>query len=204
MTFDDVTYIGPPIDDPELLDELPAELVAILEQTNGLIAGRGAIHLRGAVREPVWHSLRAAWRGAESFVERYRSVGSGDVPFAQDALGDQYLLRSGAVWRLDAEADEVEPYAASLQEFLAGVSANAVEYLTLGPLVAFWDEGGALAPGQLLSVFPPLLMRPDERGHSYRAVSAIDRLGALAAFAAQVRELPDGTPIRISVSRPVD
>src|SRR5690348_13198836 len=128
MTFEDVTFVGPPIDDPELLAEVPPELAAVLQQVNGLVAGYGAVHLRGAVREPSWHSLRGAWHGAEGFAARYRSVRPDDVPFAQDALGDQYLLRDGAVWRLSTEADEVEPFADALADFLAGVGADAVEY----------------------------------------------------------------------------
>lgn len=70
------------------------------------------------------------------------------------------------MWRLSAECDEVEPYAASLTEFLGRVSADAVRYLVLGPLVAFWDEGGTLAPGELLSVYPPLITAGLERNAS--------------------------------------
>lgn len=199
MTFDELTYKGPPVDDPALLDELPPELASLLRQTNGFVAGRGAFHLRGACVAPAWHSLRAAWRGPASFAVRYRSVRPTDIPFAQDALGDQYLLREGTVCRLSAECDEVEPYAASLAEFLERVSADAVRYLVLGPLVAFWGEGGTLAPGKLLSVYPPLIVKHDG-GYSYRAVSAADRLGALAGFAARVRDLPDGTRVRITIA----
>jgi hypothetical protein len=197
MEFDHVTYQGPAIDDHGVLEELPEELASILQQVNGVIAGAGAFHLRGACHEPVWHSLAVAWRGPTSVVARYRSVREGDIPFAQDALGDQYLWREGAVVRLDAESDETTEIAPSLVEFLEQVSASPVEYLRLGPLVAFWEEGGALAPGQLLSVYPPLVMRADSAGYSYRAIDAADRLGALAALAAQIRDLPDGTSIRV-------
>ncbi len=164
MEFDHVTYQGPAIDDDAVLEELPEELASILQQVNGVIAGAGAFHLRGACREPAWHSLAAALHGPTSFAARYRSVREGDIPFAQDALGDQYLLREGAVVRLDAESDETKDVAPSLVEFLEKVSASPVEYLQLGPLVAFWEEGGTLAPGQLLSVYPPLVMRADSAG----------------------------------------
>ncbi len=199
MIFDDVTYVGPPVDDQALLDELPGQLADILRQTNGLVACSGAFHLRGACSDPVWHSLRAAWRGPTAFAATYRSVHPGDIPFAQDALGDQYLLRESRVWRLSAESDEVEACAASLTEFLERVSADPIRYLLLGPLVAFWNEGGVLAPGQLLSVYPPLVTEHNGR-YSYRAISASDRLGALASFASQVRDLPDGTTVSITTT----
>jgi hypothetical protein len=199
MMFDEITYVGPPVGDPALLDELPRELADLLRQTNGFVASRGAFHLRGACTAPTWHSLRAAWRGPTAFAASYRSVRPTDIPFAQDALGNQYLLRERDVWRLSAECDEVEPLAASLAEFLERVSADAVRHLVLGPLVAFWEEGGTLAPGELLSVYPPLVVKHDA-AYSYRAVSAADRLGALAGFAARVRDLPDGTPVRITTT----
>ena len=198
MTFEHITFVGPPVDDPALIDELPSELADVLRQTNGLIAGAGAFHLRGACAGPAWHSLRAVWRGPESVAAHYRSVGAADVPFAQDALGDQYLWRAGRIVRLSAESDDVEEVAPSLHEFLERVSASPVEYLALGPLVAFWEQGGKLAPGQLLSVYPPLVIHPDTQGYSYRAVSAADRLGALAAFAARIRDLPDGTSVHVT------
>jgi hypothetical protein len=200
MTFDDITYVGPPVNDPALLDELPSELADILRQMNGFVASGGAFHLRGACVSPPWHSLRAAWHGRESFAARYHSVRLTDVPFAQDALGDQYLLREGAVWRLSGESDDVEPFAESLANLLKQVAADAVRYLVLGPLVAFREQGGTLAPGQLLSVYPPLIMQSDAGGYSYRAVSAADLLGAHARLAAKIRDLPDGAAVRITIT----
>lgn len=199
MTFAHVSYIGPPIDDPGLLGELPAELAGVLGQANGRIAAGGAFHLRGACAAPAWHALRAAWWGPQSVAARYPSVRPADVPFGQDVLGDQYLWREGEVWRLSAECDEVTAVAPSLEAFLAGVAGAPVEFLGLGPMAAFWAEGGRLEPGQLLSVYPPLVFRPVAGGVSYRAVSVADRLGALASLALQLRELPDGTPVAIVV-----
>jgi len=202
MTFENITYTGPPVSNAALLRELPSELAAVLAHTNGMVAGRGAIHLRGVCDSPLWHSLEVAWRGPLSFAARYRSVRQSDIPFAQDALGDQYLWREGTVWRLNAESDELELQESSLPCFLDAVSADAATYLKLGPLVAFWEQNGSLVPGQLLSVYPPLLVRPDAGRYSYRAVSAADRLGALADFAARVRDLPDGTQIVVTVNPP--
>ncbi|HET7550633.1 MAG TPA: SMI1/KNR4 family protein [Gemmatimonadaceae bacterium] len=197
--FDGITYVGPPVDDQALLDELPRQLADILRQTNGLVACGGAFHIRGVCTDPAWHSLRAAWRGPRAFVTAYRSAQPTDIPFAQDALGDQYLLREGGVWRLSTESDEVEICAESLTEFLEEVSADPIRYLMLGHLVAFWNDGGALAPGQLLSVYPPLVTEHNG-GYSYRAISAADRLGALVRFASQVRDLPDGTTVSITTT----
>ena len=91
--------------------------------------------------------------------------------------------------------------APSLNYFLEAVSDDAVRFLSLGPLVAFWEQGGDLKPGQLLSVYPPLVVNHGGE-YSYRAVSATDRLVALAGFAAQIRDLPDGAAITVKVQPP--
>lgn len=186
---------------PEPLEELPPELAGVLRQTNGLVAFGGALHLRGVCDEPAWHSLHAAWRGPEAFAVRYRSVRPDDVPFAQDALGDQYLLRHGVVWRLSAEIDDAESLGVSLVEFLDRVSAGPLECLNLGPFAAFRRDGGRLAPGELLSVYPPLVVQTDDAmgGYSCRAVPAADRLRFLANLAAQIRDLPGGASIVLRV-----
>ena len=45
-------YVGPPVDDRPLLDELPEELAHVLRQTNGLAAFRDGSHLCGVCRAP--------------------------------------------------------------------------------------------------------------------------------------------------------
>lgn len=59
-----MTFTGPPLDDEDLLARLPAKLAGLLRQVNGFIQFHGGLHVRGACREPAWHSLRDAWDGA--------------------------------------------------------------------------------------------------------------------------------------------
>lgn len=54
-----------------------------------------------------------------------------------------------------------------------------------------------MEPGQLLSVMPPFVVASPDTKYSYRAINALDRLGFLADFAKQIRDLPDGANISI-------
>src|SRR5271166_4833360 len=99
MRLEHVTYRGPAIDDRAILAKLPRALTELLEQTNGFIQFHGGLHVRGACRQPDWHSLRAAWESEHAFHQLYPEVDPEDIPFAEDALGDQFLLRDGEVWR---------------------------------------------------------------------------------------------------------
>jgi hypothetical protein len=197
MRFDDVTFVGPPIDDAGLLADVPPALSAILHDTNGLVAFRGGLHIRGACTAPLWHSLRHAWLGPESIAARYSSVQASDVPFAEDAVGDQFLLRGEHVVRLLAESGELEELGVTLTAFLERACGDPVDYLSLQPLLQFEIEGGQLQPGQLLSVYPPFCTKESADGVSLRGIAALDRLAFLADFARKVARVADGERIRV-------
>jgi hypothetical protein len=199
MQLQHVTWTGPPADEKELLDQLPPDLAGLLRQIDGFIRFSGGLHVRGACREPTWHSLRDAWLGEQAYHRLYPDVRPDDVPFAQDCLGDQFLLRGGRVWRLRAETGEMAPLGVSLFGFLEAAQADPVEYLSMHPLLRFMREGGSLEPGQLLAAYPPFCTKQSGDGVSLRAMSADERRRFLAHFAAQIRDLPEGGSIRIEV-----
>ena len=195
-------YVGPPIDDPEMLERLPTEYRDLLARTNGYVAYHGGLHVRCACRTPEWHSLRAAWDGERALHRLWPTVSPDDLPFAQDALGDQFVLRGGHVHRLAAETGDLESLGVDLVDFDATVRADPVEYLNLAPLEAFRAEGGVLHPGQLLSVYPPYCVDTGGAGRSFRAIAAADRLEFLSSLAAQLRDLPDGTAVKLNIQPP--
>ena len=120
MELDHVTFVGPPIDDHEILAKIPANLAGLLQQLNGFIQFHGGLHVRGACRQPSWHSLRDAWVGVHAFHSLYPTVHPEDVPFTEDCLGDQFLLRDERVHRLAAETGELQ----ALNLSLAGSSTR--------------------------------------------------------------------------------
>jgi hypothetical protein len=191
-------YAGPQIDDPELLERLPAVLRTLLERTNGYIAYHGGLHMRGACVSPEWHSLRSAWVGPDALHRLFSGVNPNDVPFAQDALGDQFLLRDGMVHRLSSESGEIESLGLDLVGFDQSVRADPVGFLSLEPLEAFRAGGGVLLPGQLLSVYPPFIAQESDSRRSMRAIPVHDRLRWLADLARSVQNLPEGAQVEIA------
>lgn len=194
-----VSFAGPPIDDEEILARCPPELADILRQVNGCVQFDGGLHLRGACRQPAWHSLRDAWDSGNALHRLYADVHPDDVPFAEDCMGDQFLLRADQVWKLSAETGEMEPLDLSLLDWLEAVQADAVEVLSLEPLLQFQQEGGKLEPGQLLSAIPPFCLESDQE-LSLRAIPSADRRQFLAHLAEQLRNLPEGAQIKFDIS----
>jgi len=195
-----VMYLGPPIDDNEILVRLPVEYRRLLETVNGYVAYHGGLHVRGACTSPTWHSLRAAWNGVDAIHQLFPAVTAEDVPFGEDALGDQFIYRDGYVWKLEAEIGELKPLKMTLAEFDAAVRADPDEFLALGPLREFQDQGGDLEPGQLLSVIPPFVLKESAAAVSYRAVPVLDRLRFLSQLACQLRDVPDGGTVVFDTS----
>jgi len=195
MDFPHLGFTGPPIDDADILDKLPAELVALLRERNGVVVLSGGFHLRGACTTPGWHSLRAAMEGPMALHRLFPEVKPTDVPFAEEACGDQFLLRDGVVHRLAAETGDIGSLELPLLPFLERVRDDGVATLNLEPLLAFLEAGHHLEPGQLLSVFPPFILTASEGGVTLKAVPAVERLLFLADLARQLHDLPDGAEI---------
>jgi hypothetical protein len=188
-----ITWKGEQVEDIEILSELPSELTMVLRDVNGFILHRGAVHFRGACLTPEWHSLRAAWHGSNALHVLFDEVRPSDIPFAQDQVGDQFLIRDGVVLRLWAETGEIKGLADSLDEFLSKVTSDIEGFLNV-------DLRRVMEPGQILHAYPPFCTGESAQGVSLRPVPATEALLFHANLAKQIREAPDGGKIEFKVS----
>lgn len=193
MNISGMTWRGESIDDVEILRELPPELVRVLSDTNGFILHEGALHVRGASLMPEWHSLRAAWRGPSAFHILYESVLATDIPFAQDRVGDQFLVRDAAVLRLSAETGEIEPLVDSLEDFFSRLIENIEGFLNVG-------LGHTMQPGQLLLAYPPFVFRESSADASLKPVRAGEVILFHADLARQIRDVTYGGEVEFKLT----
>jgi hypothetical protein len=200
MNISGVTFRGPELIEAPILSDLPSEYSDTLSEINGFVAFDGGFHLRGASDVPAWHSLVGAWRGDEALHRLFPALVDSDIPFAQDCMGDQFVLRDSVVHRLKAESGTVESMALSWRQFFTSLLADPFEFLQLHPLVQFQREGGCLQPGQLLSAYPPFVTAESGSGVTLSAVSVDERLHFLSDFSRQLASIPKGRQFRIVVS----
>ena|ERR1700730_1629852 len=186
--------------DLEIMKRVPEDYRQILGQENGFILFDGGLHVHGAVLSPEWHSLRRAWFGDAALHRLFLGLTETDVPFGQDCLGDQFVLRGGMVHKLNAELGELEDLGMGLEAFLSKARENPVEFLKLQPLLQFKNEGGQLGPGQLLNAYPPFCTAESKRGVSLKAIEMFDRIAFLASFAKQINSVLAGSKIRIKIT----
>ena len=198
MELNNITYHGPPIDDPELLERVPESLAGLLNSLNGFIQFGGGLHVRGACAAPEWHSLRRAWLGPKPLSDLYFAVDPTWIPFAEDCVGDQFLLRNKEVLRLSAETGEVDELGLSLGEFLRGANSDPIDFLAMEPLLQFQQDNGGLPEGYLLHAYPPYCTEEAAQGVSLKAVPAWELHAFHSDFA---NALPkDGGKFRVETS----
>ncbi|MEM1130411.1 MAG: SMI1/KNR4 family protein [Pseudomonadota bacterium] len=160
------------MDDPKILERLPESLVSVLTSLNGFVQFGGGLHLRGACIEPAWHSLRRAWLGPGSINDLFPAVHQDWVPFAEDCVGDQFLLNSKDVIRLPAETGELEEMGLALGEFLRRANTDPIGFLAMEPLLQFRQDQGDLPDGHLVHAYPPFCTEEAANGVSLGAVPA--------------------------------
>jgi hypothetical protein len=140
--------------------------------------------------------LSAAWEGEFALYQLYPTVSKDDIPWAEDCFGDQYLIRDGLVVRLFGETGDIEEAQSTWSDFLSQLEESPIIFLHLSHLERFRNEGGVLLPGQLLSVYPPFVTT-EGANPSLKPIPAIERRAALAEFARQIRNIPNGQKINI-------
>ncbi|MBK8257843.1 MAG: hypothetical protein IPK82_34895 [Polyangiaceae bacterium] len=200
MELDGVTFVGPAFDGGSvLLDLLPDNLVGLLRQINGFILFDGGLHVRGVCSSPNWHSLESVMTGSGALHANYPALLPSDVPFAQDCVADQFVLRERVVYKLESETGRFESLGLSLPEFLGAVQAEPVEFLGMDPLLRYQAEGASLMPGQVLHVYPPFCTKESAKGVSLKAVPVNEALTFLADFSRRVWALGAGETFRVKV-----
>ena len=199
MNLPGITFRGPDFVETPLAAELPSEYVNVIRETNGFVAFDGGFHLRGVCEAPPWHSLTNAWRGEDALYRLFPTLRDSDLPFGQDCMGDQFILREGSVHKLSAETGDLQTMAVSWQAFFQSLSENAFEFLQLHPLVQFQRDGGDLQPGQLLSAYPPFATKESASGVSLAAVPADERIRFLSDLSRQLAGVAKGQRFRVLV-----
>jgi hypothetical protein len=192
-----ILFTGGELTDLVSFARLPSYLQTFLREQNGVVAYFGGLHIRGCVSEPSWHSLSEVWQGANAFWRTYDTVVETDIPFAQDCVGNQFLLRGDAVLFLDTETGELADLEVDFKHFLFGAEKFPLDALGMEPLRAFQQRGGVLQPGQLLSLFPPMCIETAQQKPRVQPQTVAARLAWLADLYRQIKNLPDGQHLQL-------
>lgn len=201
MELDHISYTGPTFEEgASVVATLPQSLVSLLRQINGFVLFSGGLHVRGVCSAPEWHSLDSVMCGQMALHHLYPVLIPSDVPFAQDCVADQFILRNDIVHKLEAETGELYSLEVGLAGFFSAVQENPVEFLAMQPLLQFQSDGGSLQVGQVLHVYPPFCTNEAREGVSLKPVPVHEAIVFLADFAQQITKLPNGAKFQVKVT----
>ncbi|QSE98990.1 SMI1/KNR4 family protein [Fulvivirga lutea] len=195
MEFTGIIYHNTDISDKSTFDKLPKELQDFFSQVNGIIAYNGGLQIRGCINEPEWISLEAIWSDLH---KTYDCLTKEDIPFAQDAFGDQFIWRNGHIHRLSAEFGELEDLELDFSSFLEKETENPVDFLMLESFNQLYDSDIRLSPGQLMNVYPPFMFDTNDN-RSFKPVPAKEQIDFLKSIYLQTKDLPDGQQMKINI-----
>ncbi|MFT5197294.1 MAG: hypothetical protein ACI9EW_002374 [Cellvibrionaceae bacterium] len=201
MQLEHVTWQGDQIDDPEILPQLPPNLADLLGQINGFILYQGGFHLFGACTQPAWHSIRENWHGEQAAWHHYPNILETDVPFAEDCLGFQFLLRDDLVIFLDGQTGDVQELGVGLGSFLNSIPANPLEAIGLAPLLQYMKDGNQLQPGELLAEYPFFFTKQARDGVELSKSPSADKKKLLIHIYSKLKDAKDGEPLTFSIER---
>ena len=201
MELSNITFAGPPIEESSSLEAtLPRNLLELLRQVNGFIQHGGGLHVRGICSNPEWHSLALAMQGPNALYLSYPELFPTDIPFAQDCLADQFILRDGVVFRLESETGNLECLGISLSNFFERSQEDPIEFLSMHPLLQYQSENQTyLEPGKVLHAYPPYCTAEAENGVHLASVPVADAIAYLAHLSSCLRNLKEGDAFDIKI-----
>lgn len=176
---------------------LVEELRQLLTAKNGCYGFVSALHIfpwQATESEP---GLQR-WNQPELWIEAYQDMARDALFFAQDIFGVQFCLRQEGVFSFEPETGEFSWLAASLEHWSALI-LEEYSVLTGYPLAQDWqDQHGALPAGYRLVPKMPFIVGGEFVPENLQAVRSEDAMRNRAAFALQIRALPDGSQVSTS------
>jgi len=191
--------IGTPIcGDRDRGSEVPPELFRLLSGRNGFYAFESALHVFAIGPSDKKDLDLLTWNRQDLWRQAYPGfIEPGDLFFAQDAFGGQFVLREGVVYSFDPETGGLEVIAKNLDEWARAILAD-FEYLTGYPMAHSWQElNGPIPIGRRLVPKVPFVLGGEFEPGNLAALDAVKGMLFRGDVATQIRDLPDGSSVEL-------
>lgn len=181
-----------------LAGPLADDLLSMLFERNGFYALESALHVfpSRSVGQSIgldeWND-NALWRAD------YQGMADGCLFFAEDIFGGQFCIKDGKIYAFDPETGALEYLADDIAGWAAAIVSD-YEMLTGYPLAHEWQarHGPITANKRLLPKVPFVAGGEFQLDNLYLA-DAVEGMKSRADIANQIKDLPDGAPIKFDV-----
>jgi len=197
---------------PELCKELPRltrgllelagsssqKIIEVLHHKNGFYAFESALHFLPAGCQASCIDLES-WNRDDSWRKGYEDDARGYLFFAEDIFGVQFALSKRGIHKFDPETGEIEDFTSTIDEWATRILED-YEYETGYPLAKEWQaKHGALPLGKRLLPKIPFVLGGEYKVENLYAADALKGMEFRADMWRQIRDLPDGSEIKIRI-----
>jgi Protein of unknown function DUF2625 len=173
---------------------------SLLSTHNGLTAFEGGLRLFGTTPGLLLPALQD-WNKQESWRSEYGElIKNSLVFFAEDVFGNQFAFDGTRVVYFNAESGRASPFANSFSEWLSIVLEDPADTLQLVLYKNWLKKGGRLDPAEHLCPTYPFVVKADPPLHELYRVSNVEDMRYKGHFALQIKDVPDGTRIKIKLT----
>ena len=198
------------IGSPALIRELPQlyqaqelphleKIIDLLKTKNGFYAFESALHVFPLGSQPGVMDI-TEWNSEDLWRSAYSGIIDGITFFAEDVFGYQFGIGDAGVVHFNPEDASMQPLAEDIEGWAQSILENYDE-LTGYPVAHAWQaHHGALQEGRRLVFKIPLILGGEADVNNVGNVDAIEGMCGRGYIYNQIRDLPDGTPIRLNVT----
>jgi hypothetical protein len=191
--------LADPVLDADLLalaGSMADDLIGLLKIKNGFYAFESALHLFPATSSGDKIGL-ACWNSPDLWVKQYQNMAIGCLFFAEDIFGGQFCIKANEVLLFDPETGQLKRLATNLEEWARSILCD-YDLLTGYPLAHEWQRAnGQIADGMRLVPKIPFVLGGKFSVQNLYPIDATKAMRLRGSIAVQIRDLPDGTPIRL-------
>ncbi len=171
-------------------------LLPILQVKNGLYAFESALHLysengNDSEKGLVFWNQNDTWRGS------YQGSADHGIFFAEDIFANQFVLERGLISKFYPETGEYRSFANNLEHWADLILRDFEEVLGFQLAHEWQVANGAIPAGHRLAPKIPFVLGGEYTVSNIYSIETIESLLFRASIAVQIRDLPDGTKIRI-------
>ncbi|MFK8003969.1 MAG: SMI1/KNR4 family protein [Polyangiales bacterium] len=187
----------------EVAAQLPvggAALEQLLRQKNGFFAFESALHVLGTPPQPAGVCDILSWNEPSLWRTNFPAIPKSLLFFAQDVFGGQFGMdANGHVLALEPETGELTPCAEDLEGW-AGLILEDWDFMTGHSCARAWQEANGVLPiGHRLYPKIPFVLGGDYAAANLFSCEAAQAMRSYANIARQIRDLPDGSKVRLTV-----
>lgn len=175
------------------------QLLDLLAKKNGFYAYESSLHVFPSGECPQGEYDLLDWNAPSLWKDAYEQDLRSMLCFAENTFGEQFCISADRVGKFDPETGSVKAFAQTLDEWASIIIKNPDFHLGYSLTHAWQQKNGPLPTGKRLIPARPFVLGGDFAVANLHAMDAVEGIRSRGAVANQIKNLPDGTSIKLNV-----